>query len=143
MNYGIFRGDKYLKKVVFSKAVLWHTRQLSLRKDIMDRIKRDEIKKIVFQDDLKGERWIFKPEKVFKTMTIKAVGQEEQYYFPIDICKKEKFPPKLEMIFDPERQVYIELPPKVDRDPVTGVKRVEVKQVLTSKQVSFFDGEQL
>lgn len=140
MNYGIFKGDKYLKKVVFSKAVLWHTRQLSLRSDIIERIRRDGIKKIVFQDDLKGERWIFNPAKVFKTMTMKAVGQEEQYYFPIDICTKEKFAPKPELVFDPVRQLYVEVPPKVDTDPLTGVKRVEVKQKFTNNQISIFDG---
>lgn len=107
----------------------------------MDRIKKNGIKKMIFQDDLKGERWIFKPAKVFSHMTIKAVGQEKQCYFPIDICTKEKFAPKPEMIFDSERQVYIELPPKVGKDPISGVPTVEVTTKLSSKQVSLFNTE--
>lgn len=137
MNYGIFRGDRYIKKITFSKAVLWYTRQLSLRKDIMDRIKKDGIKKMVFKDDLKGERWIFKPAKVFSHMSIKSVGQEEQCYFPIDICTKEKFTPKPEMIFDPERQVYVEIP-RVVVTPKLSAK--EEKQAKLNTQVSLFEG---
>ena len=74
MNYGKFRKEEYKKLVSFSKAVLWHTRQLSLRVDIMNRIKNEGIKRIVFQDDLKGEKWVFKPEKVFKVMQRKRLA---------------------------------------------------------------------
>ena len=92
MNYGMFTSTLYIKKVVFSKAVLWHTRQLSLREDIMDRIRKEAIKKIVFIDELKGEKWTFRTEKVFSKMVLKKEGQESQYYFPIDLAKREKIP---------------------------------------------------
>lgn len=112
INYGVFRGETYTKKVSFSKAVLWFKRQLSLRADIMNRIKNEGIKKIVFVDEVKGERWIFKTSKVLSKMTLQAVGQEEQYYFPIDICKKEKFgvKPKVDYVFDKERNMYVAKP---------------------------------
>lgn len=111
MNYGIFKGDQYIKKISFSKAVLWHTRQLSLRSDIMHRIQEEEIKYIIFADELKKEQWIFDPIKVFETMTLKRVGQEEQYYFSIDLAKKKKLVGDIEKRpirykFDPEKQVY-------------------------------------
>ena len=73
----------------------------------MNRIKNEGIKKIIFVDTVKGERWIFNTKKVFAKMKVQTVGQEEQFYFPIDICKKEKFKPKPEYVFDKERDCYV------------------------------------
>jgi len=89
----------------------------------------------VFRDELKGERWIFKPEKVFKTMTLKSVGQEEQYYFPIDICKKEKFEPKPELVFDSVRQVYVEVPihPQQQTLLKVGVRKAQAQESVGGK----------
>lgn len=111
MNYGSFSEDTYTKKVSFSKAVLWHTRQLSLRRDIIDEIKARGIKKIVFADRMKAEMWIFKPEKVFEHMELKRVGQEHQYYFPIDLAKKEPMQQreKPKYVFDSIKQMYVEV----------------------------------
>lgn len=90
MNYGQFKKDKYIKNVIFSKAVLWKDRQLSLPKEIMDRIRRNpDIKTIEFVDLGKNERWVFNPKKVFANMQLKQVGQEPQYYFSIDILTKK------------------------------------------------------
>lgn len=112
INYGVFKGETYTKKVSFSKAVLWFKRQLSLRADIMNRIKNEGIKKIVFIDDVKGEKWIFKTSKVLSKMVFQGFGQEEQYYFPIDICKKEKFDvkPQIDYVFDKKRNMYVARP---------------------------------
>ena len=119
MNYGKFIGDRYVKRVTFSKAVLWHSRQLSLREDIMDRIKAEKIKKIVFIDDLKREKWTFRPEKVFEKMVLKREGQESQYYFSIELARKskveeEKVMPQL--IFDAETGMCKEIYPEEPSD---------------------------
>ena len=110
MNYGSFSKDTYTKRVDLWKAVLWHTRSLSLRKDIMDRIRVNGIKKIIFVDDLKGKRWTFPVKKVFAKMMLKQEGQEAQYYFPIDIAKKETFEvkPKQYYVLDADRGIYVE-----------------------------------
>lgn len=131
MNYGTFKDGVYTKQVVFSKAVLWHTRELSLRADIMERIRSEGIKKIVFRDRLKGETWTFNPEKVFDRMRLKSGGQEPQYYFPIDLARKTgkrkkkevESKPKPEYEFDPVRNVYVEKAPEIKTEPA------EVKQM--------------
>lgn len=116
INFGVFRGDVYIKKVVFSKAVLWKDRQLSLRADVMNRIKLEGIKKIIFIDETKGEQWTFKPEKVFADMKKKTVGQEAQYYFSIDLARKKEIAPvdRPDFVFDEARQVYIKVMPKAN-----------------------------
>lgn len=110
MNYGTFKNATYTKYISFSKAVLWHTRQLSLRKEIVDRIVKEGVKLIVFVDSYKKEQWIFKTEKVLASMELKSVGQEDQYYFPIDSAKKVKMKevPACPYVFDEVRQVYVE-----------------------------------
>lgn len=116
MNYGQFIGSDYVKKVVFSKAVLWHARQLSLREDVVEEIKSRNVKNIIFVDNLKKEKWVFKPEKVYENMVLKRVGQEAQYYFSIDIAKKVKTtekqdPVKPQLIFDTVNGVCREIYP--------------------------------
>jgi len=90
VNRGEFKGDTYTKKVQFSKAVLWKNRELSLRGNIIQKIKLDGIKKIIFIDAGKKERWIFDAEKVLLSMKFKTIGQEGQWYFTIDLAKKEE-----------------------------------------------------
>lgn len=117
MNYGNFKKSSYTKKVSFSKAILWHTRQISLRKDIMDQILLRDLKFIVFFDYGKMESLVFKVENVYLKMELKQVGQEEQYYFPIDIANKKKIKPakvkekevklKPTFTYDPVRNIYI------------------------------------
>ena len=85
INLGKFEGDEYIKEVVFSKAVLWSQRKLSLQMRIMDDVKKKHIKKIVFIDKIKGEKWVFSVKKVIDKMRLESHGQEKQYYFPIDI----------------------------------------------------------
>ena len=109
MNLGSFTKEAYIKKVSFSKAVLWKDRQLSLPKEIINKIIATGIRKIIFIDEVKGEQWEFKSEKVFRDMTLKIVGQEPQYYFSILLAKKVKIekPAKPEYVFDPVRNVYV------------------------------------
>lgn len=89
INKGYFFGDGYFKQVRFSKAVLWKDKQLSLPLSIMDKVLRNGIITLTFKDPVKKEKWIFKVEKVKELMIKKRVGQEEQYYFPIELAKKE------------------------------------------------------
>lgn len=86
INKGAIVNGRYIKHIVFSKAVLWMTRELSLRKNILVTLKLNGIQDLSFIDDKKKERWDFKYEEVAKAGHLKAVGQEEQWYFPIDIA---------------------------------------------------------
>lgn len=109
MNYGRFTKTTYIKFVVFSKAVLWYKRQISLRQSIIERIQARGLKKIIFVDKLKGEKWVFRVEKVLEKMELSRVGQEPQYYFPIDLAKRvkiEKIEPK-KYVLDERRNVFV------------------------------------
>ena len=83
-----FENSTFIKHVVFSKAVLWKDRQLSIPREMMDKIIRLNISKMEFYDETKNEVWEFPVEKVRATMILKKVGQEPQYYFPIGLAKK-------------------------------------------------------
>lgn len=88
VNLGKIEDGVYYKSIVFSKAVLWKDRMLSLPPKVINAIAIQDVKRMIFSDPTKLERWIFDAEKVIKTMTLKKVGQEEQYYFPIDLAKR-------------------------------------------------------
>jgi hypothetical protein len=90
MNRGKFTVKTYTKYVRFSTAVLWKDRELSLPVDIIAMIRSRKVTKIVFIDTIKGEKWYFDPKKVFEKMELKKVGQELQYYFPIDLKNVHK-----------------------------------------------------
>ena len=90
MNRGKFTAKTYTKYVRFSTAVLWKDRELSLPVDIIARIRSSKVKKVVFIDTIKGEKWYFDPAKIFERMELKTVGQELQYYFPIDLKNVHK-----------------------------------------------------
>lgn len=81
-------NDCYVKFVNFSKAVLWKDRQLSLPLPIMKRIEEYNLNKIVFIDKGKKEKWEFKTEKVKASGQVRTVGQEPQWYFPIELAVK-------------------------------------------------------
>lgn len=108
MNIGTFDAEHFTKMVNFSKAVLWHTRELSLPISTIERIQQEKIPLMIFRDEGKKEQWVFKTKKVLDCMRLSQEGQEPQYYFSIDLAKKEKYvPPKPKFIFDTVRQVYI------------------------------------
>jgi len=91
INKGKFEGTVYKKFVSFSKAVLWKDRQLSLSLPIMAVIKKNKIATAEFIDHIKAEKWIFNTDEIIKYGKTKTVGQEPQWYFPIDIAKKEVY----------------------------------------------------
>lgn len=91
MNLGTIDKElrAYTKHVNFNKAVLWMSRQLSLPLSTMDAIKRFQIEDLVFIDDKKNEVWCFKVNEVLAKGERKSVGQEAQWYFPIDLAEKK------------------------------------------------------
>lgn len=90
INKGYLKNGIYYKEVSFSKAVLWMTKELSLRTGIMWSLKANNIKKLVFIDKKKKEKWSFKREDIEKEGSLKMFGQEEQWYFPIHLATKSK-----------------------------------------------------
>lgn len=88
MNTGQIINGIYYKKVRFSEAVLWKTKQLSLPPEVFSRV--IQCRELRFTDDKKGETWVFSVPEVLKRYELKTEGQEMQYYFPIDLAKKIK-----------------------------------------------------
>lgn len=88
INTGRFSETTYTKVVSFAKAVLWKDRAISLPPFVVSRIKGDGISKIVFEDLKKGERWTIATNDFLGSATLKKVGQEAQYYCPIDLFSK-------------------------------------------------------
>ena len=90
INRGEIKGNTYIKYVSFSKAVLWRDRMISIHKDVIENWLTDSIKFIVFIDRYKGEIWKAKVERVKESMILKQVGQEPQYYIPIEVFQTKK-----------------------------------------------------
>jgi hypothetical protein len=93
MNRGSFNfiDGIYTKHVAFNKAVLWKDRQLSLPLPIISICEKRNITKLVFIDAGKNEKWEFNLKKVQETGERKMVGQEPQWYFPIELANKKVF----------------------------------------------------
>lgn len=90
INQGRIINGKYVKHISFSRAVLWCTRELSLRKTILITLKLNGIKDLVFIDDKKKIKWEFKYSDIATFGHLKTVGQEEQFYFPIGLAVETK-----------------------------------------------------
>ena len=88
INKGKIEKNIYVKYVSFSKAVLWMTKELSLRINIIEELKIKKIKKLYFIDKKKKERWSFKLEDVLREGEKWKYGQETQWYFPIHLAVK-------------------------------------------------------
>lgn len=93
INRGEFIKDTYYKSVVFNKAVLWKSREISLPPEIVKQFKPKGVTTVVFEDKKKGERWTALVETLREHFTVKQVGQEKQYYFPIEVFTKAKLQP--------------------------------------------------
>lgn len=89
VNRGKIKDGVYTKYVSFSKAVLWKDRMLSLPPATVDKLQQEQVQKLRFIDGFKKEVWEFNAEHVWEQATLKQVGQEPQYYFPIDLAKKK------------------------------------------------------
>jgi len=91
INQGKIVGNMYVKRVSFSKAVLWKDREISIHKDIAEKWLTNHIKFVRFIDMGKGEEWTANLDKVKKSWKLKQVGQEPQYYIPIEIFSIKKY----------------------------------------------------
>ena len=90
VNTGRIEGEVYYKTINASKAVLWKDRQLSLPPEVINSIVTQQVKKMIFMEVKNMERWIFNTKDVLANMKLKEVGQEKQYYFSIDLAKRDK-----------------------------------------------------
>lgn len=108
INKGRIDDGVYYKTLSFSKAVLWKDRALSLPPEVIQAIARENVHTLVFTDPIKLEKWIFKADKVFQNMVIKRVGQEEQYYFAIDLARRMSIAEQKE-IKEPAQEVQLSL----------------------------------
>lgn len=88
INLGQFNGTVYAKYLDLNKAVLWKDRQLSIPKFVFMGLTANSSTEMRFIDRGKGEMWIFDVAKVKAAGEWKQVGQEEQFYFPIELAKK-------------------------------------------------------
>lgn len=96
INKGEVINGVYIKKVSFASAVLWKDKQLSLPPDVFKKV--IHCKEWRFVDIKKGETWIFDPWKVVENAILKKEGQESQYYFPIQLAKKEVYAKKISKV---------------------------------------------
>lgn len=108
INKGRIDNKTYYKTVSFSKAVLWKDRTLSLPPEVIQAIVREDVQNLVFTDPIKLEKWIFNTDKVLKSMQLQRIGQEEQYYFPIDLAKRISIEEEKE-ITEPAQEVQLPL----------------------------------
>lgn len=93
MNYGRYEKDRFIKVVQFSKAVLWKSREISLSRLTCANFKVKGTKYVIFEDPKKNERWVATLDELRPYAKYKREGQEEQYYFPIHVFKKEPIDP--------------------------------------------------
>jgi len=98
MNTGAFKlGNvngkivpiEYIKYVRFAKAVLWKDKELSLPVLVFHKIENLNLPYAVFIDRIKKEAWYFKTTDIREHGKVKTEGQEPQYYFPIELARKE------------------------------------------------------
>ena len=86
MNKGLIKDNKYIKKVSFSRAVLWMKKSLSVPPEVINYIRDNNIETMEFYDDKKKEVWKFRSSDVLEKGSLQRYGQEEQFYFPINLA---------------------------------------------------------
>lgn len=84
VNLGSFIEDRYEKKVKFAEAVLWMTKEISLKPEIIELIKKRGTKTVVFIEPGK-EKWTATVEKLLEHGELKQMFQEPQWYFSMDL----------------------------------------------------------
>src|SRR3990167_7590949 len=89
-NPGIWDGHKYIKKVKFAKDVLWKDKQISLNHISTSQFKERGTELVIFEDDKKNERWTATGDALREVKILKTEGQEQQWYFPIEVFKIDK-----------------------------------------------------
>ena len=91
INMGKVVDGEYVKEVLFSKAVLWMKKELSVQAVVIRKLQADGIKTMRFIDKKKNEVWVFNTDEVVARGSFKQYGQEQQFYFPIILAKKEPY----------------------------------------------------
>lgn len=86
-NPGTFKDDVYEKEVDWNKAVLWRDRSISLSPVITSQFKARGTTLVRFIDKIKKIRHEATVDELRANKTLKQVGQEAQFYFPISIFK--------------------------------------------------------
>jgi len=86
-NPGTFKGNVYEKEVNWNRAVLWRDRSISLSPIITSQFKTKGISIVRFIDKVKKVKHEATVEDLRANKTLKSVGQEKQFYFPISIFK--------------------------------------------------------
>ena len=89
INEGKIEGQRYIKRVEFSKAVLWKDKQISLNPVIVSKCQDHGVLEIWFEDYKKNERWIISMQDFVHNSTLRLVGQERQFYCPISLFDRE------------------------------------------------------
>ena len=89
-NKGTFEGNKYIKRVNFSKAVLWKSKEISLRTDIVKQFNKRGTEIVIFEDERKNERWTASVLELEMASVLKTEGQERQYYYPTSVFRVSK-----------------------------------------------------
>lgn len=113
MNKGyINKKNEYIKHVHTNEAVIWMYRELSLPPEVMKKLEKNQVKIIRFIDDSKHEIWTFSTQEVFESMTFRKIGQEPQYYFPIELRTVTPLMNPEEYV-NPDDEVYIPLDAKL------------------------------
>lgn len=90
INYGEIQGKVYRKYVNWNKAVLWKDRQISIHKTVGNTLALNGVEIVEFIDRNKKNKWTALLNKVKESWELKQVGQEPQYYIPIEVFKCEK-----------------------------------------------------
>jgi hypothetical protein len=86
-NSGTFIGEVYEKTVDWNRAVLWRDRSISLSPLITSQFKTKGTKVVRFVDKIKKIKHEATVDALRENKTLKSVGQEQQFYFPINIFK--------------------------------------------------------
>ena len=90
VNMGkIDEHNNYVKHVNYNKAVLWMDREISLHRKVVETwYPIYKFKNIRFIDDKKKVIYEVPAKDAIEASTLKKVGQEAQYYFPIELLNK-------------------------------------------------------
>jgi len=117
-----------IKKVVLRDVVDWKTKTISIPKDTIYKFLADGVKRVIFVDEEKGEKWTFAAPRIFATMKMKEERGKLYCFFSIELAKKETFEPihpGPQYVYDKPRNTMIE----VSRESRYLVARQDVVQI--------------
>jgi len=89
INQGKIENNRFIKRVSFSEAVLWKSREISLNPATIKKCKDSNVFEIWFEDLNKNERWKILLTDFINNSTLKTMHQERQWYCPISLFDRE------------------------------------------------------